>query len=67
MNIPVCGIVAALVIFSVQLKTPGGTVKEKLGRMDWMYVAVCANPPRDDTYVSRAVEIFSSLPAQHLA
>lgn len=67
LNIPVCGVVAALVLFSVRLKTPGGTVKEKLGRMDWMHVAVYANPPRDDTYVSRAVEIFSSLLAQHLA
>jgi hypothetical protein len=44
LNIPVCGLVAALVLFSVRLKTPGGTLKEKLGRMDWMYVAVCTKP-----------------------
>jgi len=35
MNIPLTAIVIAIVALFMNLKTPPGTIKEKLGRMDW--------------------------------
>lgn len=36
MSLPISGICILLVITSVKLQIPKGTVAEKLGRMDWM-------------------------------
>ncbi|KAJ7101372.1 major facilitator superfamily domain-containing protein [Mycena belliarum] len=36
LNIFTSAMAAVLVIFFLKLKTPGGTVREKLGRMDWI-------------------------------
>lgn len=38
MNLPICGVVGFLVFFFLRLKIPPGSLREKLGRVDWMYV-----------------------------
>ena len=35
---PVVGVAAILITLFVKMKTPEGSLKEKLARMDWMYV-----------------------------
>jgi hypothetical protein len=45
MNLPLTGAVFAVTALFVNLKVPGGTIREKLGRMDW-YVEIsrkCSN------------------------
>lgn len=37
LNIPLSGIAALLVVCFLRLRTPGGSVTEKLARIDWMY------------------------------
>jgi hypothetical protein len=37
LNIPLSGIAALLVVCFLRLKTPGGSVTQKLRRIDWMY------------------------------
>ncbi|KAF4564077.1 hypothetical protein EYR36_003328 [Pleurotus pulmonarius] len=36
LNLPVCGLAAAFVIAFLRLRTPSGTFREKIGRMDWI-------------------------------
>lgn len=36
LNVPICGVVAALVLLFMNLRTPPGTVSEKLRRIDWL-------------------------------
>ena len=36
LNIPLVALAAGLVVSCLQLRTPAGTFKEKVGRMDWM-------------------------------
>ena len=36
LNLPVSGVAALLVIVFLNLRTPEGSLSEKLGRMDWM-------------------------------
>ncbi|GJE91675.1 MFS general substrate transporter [Phanerochaete sordida] len=36
LNLPIGGFAAALVVLFLRLKTPPGSVREKLGRMDWI-------------------------------
>lgn len=36
LNLPICGVSIVLVLIFLHLPTPPGTLKEKLGRMDWM-------------------------------
>jgi hypothetical protein len=40
LNLPLTGIVFAVVALFMNLKTPAGTMREKLGRMDWCVYAV---------------------------
>lgn len=43
LNLPICGICATLIIMCLNLKAPRGTVKEKLLKLDWAYVAFLPN------------------------
>ncbi len=36
LNLPIAAIAALLVVTCLHLRTPTGTVREKLGRIDWM-------------------------------
>ncbi|KAL0946522.1 hypothetical protein HGRIS_012733 [Hohenbuehelia grisea] len=36
LNIPICGLAMLLVFLFLRLRTPEGTLKEKLGRLDWI-------------------------------
>ncbi|KAI0803147.1 iron permease [Irpex lacteus] len=36
MNLPICGVVGFLVFFFLRLKIPPGSLREKLGRVDWI-------------------------------
>jgi hypothetical protein len=36
LNLPLCGLSAALTILFLDLPTPAGSLREKLSRMDWM-------------------------------
>ncbi|TFY81266.1 hypothetical protein EWM64_g2741 [Hericium alpestre] len=36
LNIPICGLAAALVLVFLNLRTPAGTIQEKLRRIDWV-------------------------------
>ncbi|KAL0954049.1 hypothetical protein HGRIS_005201 [Hohenbuehelia grisea] len=36
LNIPVCGVAATFVVVFLRLRTPSGTLREKLNRMDWV-------------------------------
>ncbi|KAI0311332.1 hypothetical protein OF83DRAFT_1177686 [Amylostereum chailletii] len=36
MNMPICGAAAMIVILSLRVRTPPGTIKEKLERIDWI-------------------------------
>ena len=38
MGLPVCGIAAGLVILFLKLRTPARSFRDKISRMDWMYV-----------------------------
>ncbi|KAH8102978.1 Mfs1.2 [Cristinia sonorae] len=41
LNLPVCGVALALAILFLRLPTPPGTLKEKMGRMDWIGNLLC--------------------------
>lgn len=43
LNLPITGFAAVLVVVFMKLRTPTGTLREKLARMDWMYVP--STPP----------------------
>lgn len=36
LNIPICAIAAALFVTFLKVRTPQGTLKEKLRRIDWL-------------------------------
>ncbi|KAI0685396.1 Mfs1.2 [Cytidiella melzeri] len=36
LNLPITGLAVIIVVFALKLKTPPGTLKEKLSRMDWI-------------------------------
>jgi len=38
LNLPLTGVVFAVVAFALDLKVPEGTIREKLGRMDWYVI-----------------------------
>lgn len=38
MNLPICAVSGFLVATCLDLKVPHGTIKEKLLKLDWMYV-----------------------------
>ena len=38
LNLPLCGVSATLATILLDLPTPPGTIREKLGKMDWMCV-----------------------------
>lgn len=38
LNLPIGGVAALLVVFFMKLKTPEGTARQKLAKIDWMYV-----------------------------
>lgn len=40
MNLPICAVTGFLVATCLDLKVPKGTLREKLLRLDWMYVLV---------------------------
>lgn len=41
MNLPICGVAFALVLLLLKLPTPPGNLRDKLKRMDWMWVLLC--------------------------
>lgn len=43
MNLPICGVALALVLFCLNLKSPQLTSKEKLARMDWFNLLFIAS------------------------
>ena len=36
LNLPLTGVAAILVLVYLKLRTPGGSLREKVSRMDWM-------------------------------
>lgn len=48
LNLPVVGVAAILITLFVKMKTPEGSLKEKLARMDWMYVVYSITWTRAD-------------------
>ena len=36
LNIPICGVAGLIMILFLRLRTPPGTLKEKLRRIDWV-------------------------------
>ncbi|KAF7362515.1 Iron permease [Mycena venus] len=43
LNIPICGAAALLVVLFLRLRTPAGTLREKLGRIDYTFLGGSAN------------------------
>ncbi|KAH8102988.1 Mfs1.2 [Cristinia sonorae] len=41
LNLPVCGVALTMAVLFLNLPTPPGTLKEKLGRMDWIGNLLC--------------------------
>ncbi len=48
LNLPLTGFAFALVLFFLRVKTPPGSLKEKLSRIDALYVYPCACTNRSD-------------------
>jgi hypothetical protein len=61
LNIPVCGFAGILVFSFLRLRTPTGTLKEKMRQMDWMYVLHLYICMCNDTETHYLVEICWSL------
>ena len=40
LNIPICGFAAALVFAFLRLRVPEGTFRDKMSRVDWLYVSL---------------------------
>lgn len=40
LNLPVSGVAALLVVIFLRLRTPEGSMREKLARMDWLLVTI---------------------------
>ncbi|KAF7313378.1 MFS domain-containing protein [Mycena chlorophos] len=43
LNLPICGLAMLLVFFFLRVRTPPGTISEKLGRVDWIgnFLVIC--------------------------
>ena len=46
MNLPLTGIAFALVVLFLRVRTPEGSIKSKLRRVDWTYVAISSSARR---------------------
>ena len=53
LNLPLTGIVFAVVALFMNLKVPAGTIREKLGRMDWYVCNTIFLVPDGDGFVVR--------------
>ena len=40
LNLPICAVAATLIFMFVNLRTPAGSFRDKIGRMDWMCVCL---------------------------
>ena len=40
LNIPICGLAAALVFAFLRLRVPEGAFRDKMSRVDWLYVSI---------------------------
>lgn len=54
LNLPITGLAIAIVFFFLHLNVPKQTFKEKMARMDWMYVS--------SPFVQRAAVLKRSFP-----